>query len=233
MIGLLGGLSDENNRSLFFAGFWDILPIHLGTFPFAIIIGITGIKLGFTFIEITVMSAILFAGTAQLPAIFLMAEGIHIMVVTFTVFMINIRFIIYSISLAPIFQPYSRLRKAVYSFFVADPLYALSIPRFRDPEEDGSHWYYFGGGVSLWSVWVLGIVIGAGVGVEVPEEFPFELVLPLVLIALLFQVLEDRSSWATAAVAGGVASVAAPLNYNLGLLLGVTCGLVLGVSLNR
>ena len=140
---------------------------------------------------------------------------------------------IYSVSLAPIFHSYSRLRKGVYAFLVADPLFALSVPRFRTDEEGESHWYYFGGGVSLWGFWVLGMVIGAGAGIEVPESFPIELVLPLVLIAMLFPVLEDRPSVATAVVAGGVATLAAPLDYNLGLLLAVTCGVAVGVTLNR
>lgn len=70
-------------------------------------------------------------------------------------------------------------------------------------------------------------------GVGVSDVFPVELVLPLVFIALLFPVLEDQPSVATAVVAGGVAIAAAPLQYNFGLLLGVSCGLAVGVFLNR
>jgi predicted branched-subunit amino acid permease len=81
--------------------------------------------------------------------------------------------------------------------------------------------------------YVLGTVIGAGFGIEIPDAFPVQLLLPLVFIALLFPVLEDRPSVATAVVAGAVAIIAAPLAYNLGLLAGVSAGLLVGVFLTR
>jgi predicted branched-subunit amino acid permease len=162
-----------------------------------------------------------------------MAEHTHIALVVLTAIMINARFMMYSASLAPIFQSYSRLRKSVYSFLIVDALYALSIPRFHTSEEGQSHWYYFGGGISLWVFWVVATAVGAGIGLEIPDILPVGLVLPLIFIALLFPVVEDRPSAATAIVAGGVAAAAAPLSYNLGLLVGVSSGLLVGVSLNR
>lgn len=230
---LLEGLSNQENRSLFLAGVRDTLPVYLGIVPFAIIVGVTAVEFGLTAFEITMMSATVYAGAAQLAAILLMAESAHIALVVLTVVMINARFSMYSASLAPMFQSYARLRKAVYAFLVVDPLYALSIPRFRYSEGNRTHWYYFGGGVSLWAAWVLGTAIGAGLDLEVPDAFPVELVLPLVFIGLLFPVVENRPSAATAIVAGGIAAAAAPLDYNIGLLIGAGSGLLVGVALNR
>lgn len=230
---LLEEISDTENISLFLEGFKDVLPVQLATVPFGIIIGVTAVELGFTPIEITLMSATIFAGAAQLAAIFLMAEQAHLTIIILTVILINVRFSMYSISLAPIFQSHSRLRKAVYAFFIVDPAYALSIPRLRDPQEDLAHWYFMGCGFSLWFLFVLGTVAGAILGIEIPDAFPVALVLPLVFIALLFPVIEDRPSLATAVVAGGTATVAAPLDHNLGLLVGVCFGLLAGVSLKR
>lgn len=230
---VLDGLPDGEDRPLFVAGVRDALAVLTGLFPFAIIVGVTATELGFTVVEITVMSATVYAGASQIAAMFLMAERSHLLLVVLTAVLINVRFSIYSASLAPRFQSHSRLRKAVYSFLLVDPIYALSIPRFRGDEGPRAHWYYLGGSVAVWVFWLLGTVIGAVMDVGVPESFPVELVLPLVFIALLFPVLEDLPSVATAAVAGGVAVAAAPLDYNLGLLLGVSCGLLVGVYLNR
>ncbi|WP_255195367.1 AzlC family ABC transporter permease [Halorarius litoreus] len=226
-------MSDSESRTLFWEGVRDSLPIQLGNFPFGVIVGVTAVELGFSTLEVIFMSATVLAGVSQLAAIFLMAEDAHIAIVVLSVILINIRFLMYSASLAPIFQSYSRLRKATFSFFITDPAFALSIPRFRDPQENKSHWYFMGSGVSIWFFFVLGTVVGAGLGIEIPEAFPVNLVFPLVLIALLFPVLEDRPSAAAAIVAGSVATAAAPLNHNLGLLAGVSCGLIVGVSLKR
>lgn len=229
----LNDLSDTEVLSPFWDGFRDALPVQLGNFPFGIIVGVTAVELGFTAIETTLLSVTTFAGASQLAAVFLIAEQSPIAVVLLTVILINIRFLMYSASLAPVFQSYSRVRKAVYSFFITDPVFALSIPRLRDPQDDQAQWYYVGTGASIWLFFVLGTAIGAGLGLEVPEAFPVALVLPLVLIALLFPMIKDRPTVATAVVAGSVATAAAPLNYNLGLLVGVFCGLLAGVTLKR
>lgn len=230
---VLQGISDETNQSLFISGCRDTVPVLLGIVPFGIIIGFTAADLGFTAFEITAMSAVVFAGAAQLAATFLMADGTHFAIVVLTVIMINIRFMMYSASLAAFFNSLSRLQKSVYGFLISDATYALSIPRLTSPCEGRPHWYYFGSGFTLWVSWIIATAIGASMGVGIPEEFPVELVLPVVFIALLFPVIEDRPTAATALVAGVTAIVAAPLDYNLGLLVGVSSGLVVGVALNR
>lgn len=224
---------DDEARSLFVAGVRDSLPLLTGIVPFSIIVGITGVEFGLTAVQISVMSALAYAGSSQLAAIFLMGDNTTILIVVLTAVLINVRFAIYSASMVPKFQSLSWLKKAVYSFLLVDTIYALSMSRFRGQKAGRFHWYYLGGGLALWISWSLGTIIGAGMGIGLPESFPVELVLPLVFIALLFPVLEGRPSAATAVVAGGVATVAAPLDYNFGLLLGVGCGLVVGVSLNR
>lgn len=227
------GVIDDEKRSLVWAGVRDTLPVLLGIVPFGSIVGLTAVEKGFSTLEVTAMSAIVFAGAAQLAAIFLMAAGDPLALVIMTGVMINVRFAIYSASFAPVFQSYSRLRKAVYSFLISDPAYALSIPRFRGLDRDRSQWYYLGSSLTVWLSWIFGTVVGAGIALDVPDDFPVELILPLVFLALLFPILEDRRGVATAIVAGVVATAAAPLDYNLGLLLGVTSGLLVGVSLDR
>jgi 4-azaleucine resistance transporter AzlC len=230
---LFEGLSVDENRSRFQSGVRDALPVLTGLVPFGLILGITATELGLTTFEISAMSALIYSGAAQLALMFLMADHALFALVLVTTVMISLRFAIYSASLAPHLRPRSRFRKAVYSFLLVDHLYALSVLKFRDQEDENAHWYYFGAGSISWVAWVLGTAVGSSLGVGVPDEFPVQLVLPLVFIALLFPVLEDRPSVATAAVAGSVAVVTAPLDYNLGLLLGVSCGLAVGVFLNR
>ena len=229
---LRGHVADEH-RSAFVYGARDVLPIAIGLAPFAIIVGLTAVEFGFTAFEVTAMSAIVFAGAAQLAAIALMAEGSPIVVVVLTAVLINVRFSLYSVSLAPHVGSLSRLKKTVYSFLLVDAVYALSIPRYHAHDAVRTHWYYLGCGTVIWLFWIIGTAFGAGVGIGIPTWFPAGLILPLVFIALLFPHLRGRPSVATAVVAGGVATAAAPLEYNLGLLIGVSAGLAVGVYLNR
>lgn len=228
-----GGSGSAAHRTAFKAGARDTLPILTGIVPLAIIVGLTAVEFGFTPFEITVMSAIVFAGAAQLAAVALMADGSPIVVVVVTAVLINVRFTLYSVSLAPHVRSLSRLRKAVYSFLLVDINYALSIPRYHEQDALRTHWYYLGAGTALWTAWIIATALGAGVGIGIPAWFPAGLILPLVFIALASPLLRGRPAVATAIVAGVVATAAAPLEYNLGLLLGVGAGLAVGVTLNR
>lgn len=229
----LAGYVDEAHRSSFVAGARDVLPILTGVVPLAIIVGLTAVEFGFTPVEITAMSTFVFAGAAQLAAIALMADGTPFVVVVLTAILINLRFSLYSVSLAPHVRSLSRLRKAVYSALLVDFNYALTIPRYGAQDARSTHWYYLGSGITLWTAWVIGTALGASLGIDIPTWFPAGLILPLVFIALVLPLLRDRPSIATAVVAAGVATAAAPLAYNLGLLLGVLAGLAVGVVLNR
>lgn len=230
---LLQGNSHSDNRSSLVAGCRDTLPILFGIATFGIIFGFTAVELGFTTFEVTVMSAVVFAGASQLAAVFLMAEGTHLAITALTVVMINARYVMYSATMAPYFQHFSRVRKAVYAFLLVDAPFALSIPRFQHSGPTPAHWYYLGSGVLLWFAWVVGTFVGAAMTLEVPDSFPVELVLPLVFIALLFPVVRDRPTALTAVVAALVATAAAPLDYNLGLLVGVAIGILAGVISKR
>jgi len=62
---LLKSRADDEGRSLFVAGVKDSLPLLTGIVPFSIIVGITGVEFGLTAIEISVMSALAYAGSSQ------------------------------------------------------------------------------------------------------------------------------------------------------------------------
>lgn len=205
MIRVLDGSVSAAHRSSFVDGARDTLPTLTGIVPLAIVVGLTAVEFGFTAVEITVISAVVFAGAAQLAAVALMADGSPIVVVVVTAVLINVRFYLYSVSLAPHVRPLSRLRKAVYSFVLVDVNYALSIPRYLEHEAVRTHWYYLGSGMTLWLAWIIGTALGAGVGVGIPGWFPAGLVLPLVFNALLLPLLTGRPAFATAIVAGGIA----------------------------
>ena len=227
------GLVDPENRSEFLAGVRDSIPVFSGTIPFAVVVGVTGVEFGLSSLEISAMSTLVYAGASQLVAIALLSEAAHPAVVVLTVGLVNARFAMYSASLAPEFDSLSRVRKALYPFLLVDTIYALATMRYRTRPESPVHWYYVGGGLAFWASWVGGTVVGAVLGTGMPDGFPAALVLPLVFIALLAPLVEDRPAAITALVAGAVAVVAAPLVYNLGLLVAVVSGLAVGVALDR
>ena len=87
-------------RTEFFAGLKAIAPILLGVVPFATITGIAAVEAKLPAGLAIASSVIIFAGASQLAAMQLIRENGAFVVIVLTVLVINLRFTMYSISLA-------------------------------------------------------------------------------------------------------------------------------------
>lgn len=218
-------------RTDFVAGARRMAPLVTGAFPFAFVVGVTAVQTGFTPLQTVAMSVVVFAGPAQLAAIDLMGRTAPVAVVLFTVVVINLRFLMYSASIALHFRPLPRLSKLIGAYLLTDQAYAVSIVEFRttSPVERSRAWFFLGAGLVMWSSWQLGTVGGVVVGTAIPDGIGLEFVIPLMFMALLFPAIEDGTLALVAAVTGVVSAAGAILPYNLGLLIGALAGVAAGV----
>lgn len=217
------------------AGIRAFLPLALGVIPFALIAGITAVDAGIPWYQAVGMSVILFAGASQLAVIELLGSDAPLAVVVLTAVIINLRFTMYSASIAPYFRGVSRLQRWIGAYILTDQAYALSVAEFRetDPAERGRMAFYFGAAVGLWVIWQVGTIVGALLGATVPAGLSLEFAVPLTFMALVFPAIEGRPTAAAAAVAAFVAVVAAALPFNLGLLVAAVTGIGVGVALEH
>ena len=91
--------------SEFLSGVKAELPILLGVAPFGMIYGALAIGAGLPVGMAQAMSAIVFAGSAQFIAAQLIGSGAPALVLLLTTFIVNIRHMLYSASIAPYFRP--------------------------------------------------------------------------------------------------------------------------------
>ncbi|MEF8800096.1 MAG: AzlC family ABC transporter permease [Halolamina sp.] len=217
------------------AGIRAFLPLAVGVVPFALIAGITAVDAGIPPYQAVGMSVILFAGASQLAAIELLGGDAPLAVVVLTAVVINLRFTMYSASIAPYFRGVSGLRRWLGAYILTDQAYALSVAEFRDksPEERGRMGFYFGAAIGLWIIWQFGTIIGALLGATVPSGLSLEFAVPLTFLALLFPAIEGRPTAAAAVVAAGIAVLAAEVPFNLGLLVAAFVGIGAGVVLEH
>lgn len=222
-------------RGDFRAGVRAVSPLMLGVVPFALVAGITAVDAGLTTAQAVGMSVVVFAGAAQLAAIELIGETAPAAVVVLTAVVINLRFVMYSASIAPHFRRFGAPTKWLSAYLLTDQAYALSVTEYgeTEPTERSRLWFYLGTAVTLWVVWQVGTLAGALVGATIPAGFSLEFAVPLTFLALLFHALDDRPTRAAALVGGGGAALAAPLPFNLGLVTGAIAGIALGVVVER
>lgn len=212
----------------FYAGARAALPILLGVAPFAMISGAAAVSVGLSAFEAVGMSFIVFAGASQLVVFQLMSAGSPWIIILLTAWVINLRFTMYSATLAPFLQRLPTWKKAPLAYMLSDQAFGVSMGRFVTDETVCRRWFYFGAALTVWTTWQVSAITGALLGKLIPDSWGFEFAFPLSFMALMFGALRDRPSVIAALTGGVVAVLAKGLPYNLGLVLASLLGIAAG-----
>ena len=210
-----------------------VAPTIPGVIPFGMIYGVAAADVGLSWDASLAMSALIFAGAAQLATLQLLDSGASAVVIIATAAVINLRMAVYSASIAPHFRHVPATKRAFLSYFLVDQAYAVSIVHFTSPthpSDEPKHLFFLGAGLILWVTWHFSVIAGAVLGAGIPPAWALDFTIPLCFMALLVPALTDRPMIVAAAVGGGVAVIAGGLPYNLGLGLGAACGIAAGTA---
>ncbi|MCG6534949.1 MAG: AzlC family ABC transporter permease [Syntrophales bacterium LBB04] len=221
-------------RSEFIAGVGAIMPILLGVVPFGMIYGVLAMGAGLTVGAAMAMSSIVFAGSAQCGGVQLIHSGAPGMVIVFTTFIVNLRHILYSASIAPYLARLNTRWKWLLAYLLTDEAYAVTITRYNQESSSpvisaNRHWYLLGAGLAMWGTWQVSTAAGIFLGAQVPSSWSLDFTIALTFIALVVPALRDRPSVAAAISAGIIADLAFGLPYKLGLIVAAIGGMVIGL----
>ena len=213
-------------------GVRDALPIMLAVTPFGLVVGVAAVEVGLPMAQAIGMSYVVFAGTAQLAALQLIAVGSPVAVILVTTLLLNLRFALYSAAFAPHLRSAPGWLRAVLAFLMTDQSMALGSQRYgRFPERGGKVAYYLGVSLPIGVVWTTASTLGVLLGAGLPTGLSLDFAVPLVFLTLwvLAMVRGTPPVWAAGAVAAGVAVLARPLPFNLGLLAAAFAGIAAGL----
>ena len=214
----------------FFSGVRTGLPVMLGIIPFGLVAGVSAASVGLSNLQAIMLSALVFAGASQLAGLQLIASGAPVFVILLTTFFINLRFAMYSASLAPYLARLRVASRSALAYLMTDQAYALSVARFvREPEMPHKGLYYLGFAAPIWCVWMVATAAGVIVGAQVPEGWSLEFAIPLIFMALIFPAITDRASVAAALAASVTVVVMHALPFNLSLIVAALVGIGTGV----
>lgn len=212
----------------FLAGARGALPILIGVIPFAMISGVGAVSVGLTFFETLGISVIVFAGASQLVVYQLMSAGSPWIIMVLTAWVVNLRFTMYSATLAPYLQKLSTGQKALLAYMLSDQAFGVSLSHFAINEKVSHRWYYFGAASIIWVAWQISAIIGALLGALVPASWGFDFAFPLSFMALMFGALRDQPTVVAALTGGIIAVLAKGMPYNTGLVLATFLGISAG-----
>lgn len=219
-----------NARTEFFAGVRAELPILLADIPFGLIYGAAAVGAGVPPVLAAALSSIVFAGSAQFVLVQLVAAGTPGLVIIATLFVVNLRHLLYSASVAPFLQHLPTSWKALFAYLLTDEAYVVAITRYQQPGNVANrHWFFLGAGVALWSTWQASTAAGIFLGAQIPVAWPLDFAIPLTFLALVVPIIRDRATVAAAVTAGVVVVLTFALPYRLSLIVAALAGMVVGV----
>ncbi|SLN53336.1 AzlC family ABC transporter permease [Oceanibacterium hippocampi] len=197
-----GGADADDRLLQLSAGARDVLPLLIAAMPFALLLGLRGRAAGLEPFEIMLMSATVFAGSAQFVIVEIWRDPAPVALIAMTTLMINLRHVLMGATLVPYLRRTSPARASGLLFFMADEIWALALARARG--HGFSTAYYLGLALPLYVGWVTFTTTGALIGdvFTHPEAFGLDFAFTAVFLALVvgfWRGPSDILPWAGAA----------------------------------
>ena len=221
-------------RAAFMLGMRRAVPMLLGLAPFGLIVGVMAQGQGLSLAEVTLMSALCYAGSAQILALGHWGVPAPVLGATLAALIVNLRLALMGPVLAPWLDRVRGWQLWGSLFMMADQNWALSVEHLRRGEGDAG--FLFGSGFIIWVVWVLTTMMGHFVGAVVrpPPGHPIFFAALAVFIALLTRMWRspaDAMPWLVAGVTATVASHILPGSWYI--VIGALAGSLAGAARDR
>ena len=180
------------------------IPFALASAVLALSFGVVARDAGFSALGAIVMSAVVFAGSAQFAAIGIFAAGGGVPAALGAAALMNSRFLPMGVALAPSL-PGGAVKRALQGQVVVDSSWAMAM----DDEGRFDRWFLFGHTAAQYVGWFLGTTAGALFGSALADArtLGLDAVFPAFFVAILVGELRDSSGRAVA-LAGAVIALA-------------------------
>jgi predicted branched-subunit amino acid permease len=223
-------------RPMFLEGAREAIPMAIGVAAWGLVAGVAMAKSGMGVPLAIFMSVLVYAGSAQIASLPLIAASAPPWVIWATTLCVSLRFMAFSFHYRPYFAHLSRRRRIALSFLMGDTNFALFIRRFPEPApaprgqyED----YFLGGSLVTFGTWQLSIVTGIVAGHGIPASWGLGFAGTMALLALTCTQLRSPVTWVAAVVAGCAAVAAYALPLKLNILVAIAAAVALGVLADR
>ncbi|MEA2128664.1 MAG: hypothetical protein QOJ85_1555 [Solirubrobacteraceae bacterium] len=184
------------------------MPYALAGGVVALSFGVLARQAGFSALGAIVMSAIVFAGSAQFAAIAIIASGGGVAAAIGAAALMNSRFLPMGVALAPSLRGRA-LARAAQGQTVVDASWAMAN---RGEGRFDRH-FLFGASAVQYVTWMIGTTVGAvaGTGLGDPRALGLDAIFPAFFLALLLPELRDPRSGGVALGGALIALALVPL----------------------
>ena len=214
----------------FRAGVGDMGGTSVGIAAWALVTGVAMVKAGISAPVAIFMSLVVYAGSAQLAVLPLLAAGAPLWVLWFAATCVNLRFVILSSMWRTYFAHLPLWHRICIGFFSGDVIFVAFMRRYTAPVPKPQQVYYFWGASSLnYAVWQGFSIAGILMANVVPLEWGLGFAGVLALLGVLYSMLVDRATKVSAAIAASAAVAAYGLPLKLNILVAIACAVTIGL----
>lgn len=220
------------SRAAIVAGAYHSLPLQVGVVPFALVVGIVAQGQGLSLAEAVIMSATVYAGSAQLLALGHWGVPAPVVAAATATLIVNLRLALMGPVIGPWLDRVRGWRLWASLFVMADQNWALSVAEMQAGRSDAG--FLFGSGVLMWAVWVVFTAVGHVMGgvLQPPPGHPIFFAALAVFVSILVPMWHgpgDLLPWiVSAAVALGVAWLLPGTSWHI--VAGALAGAATGVA---
>jgi len=228
---MVAGVMDirESRRQLLL----DSLGIMISAGGFGLVYGLTAGEAGFSPLEASAMSVLVFAGASQFVAIGYVVGGVAWLAIMLLTAFLNARHLLYAAALAPYLADRPRWLRAVMAHLLTDEAFALAIAHFRRIGRADVRGYWTGAIVSTFIPWNVATIIGVTIGGSIPDpsRFGLDIIFPAAMGGLAVGLITGRREL-VAGIFGAVLGVGVGLAWDpaAGIIAGGVIGPLFGMA---
>jgi predicted branched-subunit amino acid permease len=212
----------------------DAVPMAIGIAAWGVVAGVAMAKSGMGVPLAVFMSVFVYAGSAQIAALPLIASDAPMWVVWATTLCVSLRFMAFSFHYRPFFAHLPRRQRLALSFLMGDTNFALFVRRFPEPVAGCRHEDYFlGSALMTFGVWQVSIIGGIVAGSGIPASWGLGFAGTMALLALSCTQLRSPSTWVAAVVAACAAVAAYALPLKLNIVVAIAAAVAVGVVMDH
>jgi 4-azaleucine resistance transporter AzlC len=204
--------------------------------PFGIIFGTLSASSGLSLAGAVAMSALVFAGSSQFIALGLLASGSSGLVIVLTTFVVNLRHLLYAVSLLPYVKSLPQRWRIPLAFWLTDEAFAVAMQRyFSQDYSPHKHWYHLGSSVAMYLDWQLGTWVGLMLGNSIADasQWGLDFAMSVTFIGMTIPYLKNRPTLTAVMVAAALSLLTYPLPHKLGLMVSAMGGIGAGFLAER
>jgi 4-azaleucine resistance transporter AzlC len=222
----------QSNTRAWLAGALAVMPLSIAVIPWGILSGSLALEAGLSMLESQAMSAIVFAGAAQLVAVGMIKTGVSITSILITTLLITSRHFLYSMAMRNQISSLPLKWRLSLGFLLTDELFAI-IAKSKGPHiQDGqlNRWYALGGGLSFYLTWNIASAVGIFVGNSIPDldRWGLDFAIAATFIAIVIPAIKSPSIVICVLVSLVLSIICELLEIPSGLLIASLIGMTVG-----